>query len=122
MTKEVYDNAGRHTASNAFLYDTTCAGGPYTDTTTYDAENHPVQAVQNNAVPSDIEIGAWTMPWGPNGHPIALMNNPTGGTASTAYLHYDGDTLLYTTSATGQLLDVRPELLGVYSTGANFRT
>lgn len=119
VTKETYDNAGRHTGTNTFLYDETCAGGPYTDTTTYDAENHPVQAVQNNAVPGDIEIGTWTMPWGPNGHPIALTNSPTGGTPSTAYLHYDGDTLLFTTSATGQLIDVRPELLGIYSTGSN---
>jgi YD repeat-containing protein len=117
VTNEVYDNAGRHTATNAYLYDMYCSGGQYNDTTTYDAENHPVQAVQNNAVPSDVEIGTWTMPWGPNGHPIALTNSPTGGTPSTTYLHYDGDTLLFTTSATGQLYEVRPELLGSYLTG-----
>jgi YD repeat-containing protein len=120
LTSEQYDTAGRHTSTAATLYDSSCYGGTYTDTTAYDAENHPVQAVQTGAVPSDIGTETWGLQWGPNGHPIALQQSPNSTTLahpSTTYLHYDGDILLFTTYDTGQLADVRPELLGMYSTG-----
>ena len=116
LTTDQYDNAGRHTATNADLYDDSCNDGKYTDTNTYDAENHAVQAVQTGAVASDSGIRTWGLQWGPNGHPIALQQSPNSTTLtsnpSTTYLHYDGDILLFTTYANGQLADVRPELLG----------
>ncbi len=120
-TTEQYDNAGRHTATNTTIIDSSCYAGTYSDTTTYDAENHPVQAVQTGAVASDVGVETWGLRWGPNGHPIALQESPNSTTLTsnpiTTYLHYDGDTLLFTTNGNGQLIEVRPELLGEYYTG-----
>ncbi len=121
VTTETYDNAGRHTATNNTTYDADCITGPLTDTMAYDAENHPVQAVQTGAAPSDSgATETWGLAWGPNGHPAALQhsaNSTTLTNPTSTYLHYDGNTLLFTTSSSGQLIDVRAELLGIYVAG-----
>jgi YD repeat-containing protein len=121
LVRDSYDNAGRHRATSNTSYDIDCTQSSYTDTTTYDAENHPVQALQTGAVPSDDgATESWGLQWGPNGHPIALQYSPNSTTLtnpSTTYLHYDGDTVLFTTNGSGQLVDVRAELLAVDNFG-----
>lgn len=92
-------------------------------TRSYDAEDHLLShAFTTYTTPSlrpdcsgnDADdakyTGTHSYVWGPNGHPIK-MDNET--------LHWDGDTLLYTSNSSGTVDDVKTGLLADSSPGSN---
>lgn len=126
-TSYAYDSLGRSTL-------TTQSGNcgsqgfyaPYTGTLqrSFDMENHIIQATLSGyalagSQCADFQIiasGSATYGWGPNGHPIQIANsigNPFQGTAGfTASLHWDGDSLLFTSDQNGSVTDVKVGLIG----------
>jgi transposase InsO family protein len=60
--------------------------------------------------------GTMTIGWGPNGHPVQVQNYRYGGGTGTAYpdmtLHWDGDTLLFVTDASGNVMSFKVGLDG----------
>ena len=90
------------------------AGAAITTTVTadtlYDAENHTVSrhpvTVRARTLPDQpsytttttTDLGAWTLGWGPNGHPQVV--NQAGAPYLT--LHWDGDTILFVTDLSGK--------------------
>ncbi len=95
-TSYAYDLAGRQTSSTHVIWNKLCSSSQVTETRSYDAENHLLTHVPSR------HYG-----WGPNGHPVVYDGKT---------LHWDGNTLLYITDASGNLLDVKIETLAdVYS-------
>jgi YD repeat-containing protein len=78
---------------------------------TYDAENHTRSYHQSstttvNGTPqSPIDHGVSTIGWGPNGHPVQVLNDRGTGVPST--LHWDGDALLFVSDAAGNVVDFK---------------
>ncbi|HVS45352.1 MAG TPA: DUF6531 domain-containing protein [Verrucomicrobiae bacterium] len=79
----------------------------------FDAENH-VTHESYTGDPSETSVtsyGAATYAWGSNGHPIAIGSgysaNSTNPAVSYDTLHWDGNALLFTTNAQGQLDDIK---------------
>jgi RHS repeat-associated protein len=54
---------------------------------------------------------ATTIGWGPNGHPM-LVTTISAGTTTNDTLHWDGDTILFVTNASGAVTDVKVGLDG----------
>ena len=93
----------------------------------FDAENHTV--VQTSTAwpywPWGIG-GATTVAlgyqWGPNGHPAMAGSSTTAPVSNWETLHWDGDTLLFASNASGQVDDVKVGMLADYTPlDANYR-
>ena len=116
-----YDAVGRMTSKTTDSYkkdDTGALDDVSTATTNaYDTEN---RAANTQQITTDESTGntktkqQW-YGWGPNGHPLSIgfweTNNAGFSSRQTQYLHWDGDQLLFVTSPTGQLVDVKVGLL-----------
>jgi YD repeat-containing protein len=85
----------------------------------YDVENH-LRTVQSTITSTSstnpkfnysVTGPATTIGWGPNGHPI-FVTTTSGGTTTNETLHWDGDTILFVTNATGAVTDVKVGLDG----------
>ncbi|HEV2737136.1 MAG TPA: hypothetical protein VGU66_01025, partial [Candidatus Elarobacter sp.] len=78
---------------------------------TYDAENHTQSSHQattsaSNGTPlAPIDHGISTIGWGPNGHPVQVLNDQGSGVPYT--LHWDGDALLFVSDAAGNVVDFK---------------
>jgi YD repeat-containing protein len=109
-----YDELGR-LASDSKAQTGPCATyfGTRTRTTTYDAENHTIGSSEPSGTFTDSHVVTANAGWGANGHPVSLtvsyLNSPS---SEQNTLHYDGDQLLFTTNAQGQLVYLNAELLG----------
>lgn len=71
---------------------------------TYDAEDHTVTSNASYPDPNGYgDLLSNVVAWGPNGHPIAI------GPSATQFdtLHWDGNVLLFTTTSSGQLDDIK---------------
>jgi len=82
---------------------------------TYDDENHVVQVAATPISGPSPQLSGYN--WGPNGHPIQIgstLAGQVGTTSNMAYdtLHWDGDQLLFTTNALGQLDDIKIGAIG----------
>ncbi|MHB8433965.1 MAG: hypothetical protein ACYC8W_07545 [Candidatus Tyrphobacter sp.] len=101
----VATSVGTSSSTNTFSFD--AAGrlneeqiGSATMGATYDPENHLLSESWNNGSASSYQ-------WGPNGHPITVGSISSGGTFQYDTLHWDGDSLLFTTNAQGQVDDIK---------------
>jgi len=124
-----YDAAGRQSQASA----TDNVGQyciPHTDHSLargFDAENHTV--VQTSTAwpywPWGIG-GATTVSlgyqWGPNGHPAMAGSSTTAPVSNWETLHWDGDTLLFSSNQSGQVDDIKVGMLADYTPlDANYR-
>ncbi|MHB8442722.1 MAG: CHAP domain-containing protein, partial [Candidatus Tyrphobacter sp.] len=98
-----YDNAGRLTYGG---------GDAFGETRSYDAENHTLSSTSTGAI--QLQGGGQynyglqnVIAWGPNGHPIHIGGSASGAPSQSDTLHWNGNTLLFTTSSTGQLVDIK---------------
>ncbi len=81
-------------------------------TTGFDAENHTsvyhlVTRSRDRAKTSTDTVsdkGVVSLGWGPNGHPVQILNYTYGANYPNLTLHWDGDTLLFVTDASGSVL------------------
>jgi hypothetical protein len=79
----------------------------------FDAENHLTHESYTGdpSESSPISYGAATYAWGSNGHPIAIGSGYSTNSANPAVsydtLHWDGNALLFTTNAQGQVDDIK---------------
>ena len=71
---------------------------------TYDAENHLIGEAIVGGPASNYQ-------WGPNGQPIEIGSQTTGS-FSYDTLHWDGDQVLFTTNAQGQVDDIKVGTIG----------
>ncbi len=98
----VYDNAGRMTYGG---------GSSFSESRTYDAENHTLTSTSTGTI--DISGSQYSygltnvLAWGPNGHPIQIGGSTSGTPSQSDTLHWNGDTLLFTTTPQGQLDDIK---------------
>lgn len=104
----VYDAAGRLTSNDVQECGIDSYANPYMSEVltqnTYDAENHTVSTVTSRTDGPGCNFGppwpsqyTWSYNWGTNGHPYKIgYTFNTTGSSSSRYLHWDGDTLLYT--------------------------
>ncbi len=124
LTNFGYDNAGRQSSGSDGFCDELGSSENGSFTKTYDAEDHlighalnnfdvgdfPACGINRNNAPSG-SFATRTISWGPNGHPIQM-----GG----MWLHWDGDTLLYTSKSSGSTIeDIKLGLLGDITPGVN---
>ena len=104
-----FDAAGRQTGENP--------DGCTPVVRQYDAENHLVGDSRANPVNTigcyptvGLQATSTAYSWGPNGHVAKITR---GSTAET--LHWDGDTLLFTTNAAGEADDIKIGTLADYT-------
>jgi len=102
-----YDPAGRLSTMGALL------------TRTYDAENHTIQTSTQfgslvTGTPATEDGALGVNQWGPSGHPVQIgsainASRTVPSASSVAYdtLHWDGDQLIFTTNASGQVDDIK---------------
>ncbi len=113
-----YDSSGNYSSSESMT------------TYTYDADDHMLwQANGSSSAPSTCSFGGvfgrndtYAVNWGTNGHPISITDN-TDNTFNHSiatyqeYLHWDGDTLLFTSGTpsgppdnikVGSIAEIRP--------------
>jgi hypothetical protein len=127
-TSYAYDSIGRQVTTTQTARGVDANGAPNTCNGTlqrsYDMENHIISAIFTNYVfagsfactTSSRRNGNSTYGWGPNEHPVQILN--TGGSqfqaggSLSATLHWDGDSLLFTTDQNGNLTDVKVGILG----------
>jgi len=132
-----FDAAGRQ---NSGTNDFFVGGNENEGTLTrgYDAENHTTSSTYVGwPIPGGGPSSTWSLTfgyqWGPNGHPAQIGSSPNSGSApnlkgtpvrnrvknsspiSYESLHWDGDTLLFTTNASGAVDDVKIGLLADYT-------
>lgn len=118
-----FDASGRQTGSD--ITGTDSNGNDYdtTDTRTYDGEGRLTGGNQHQptgrfpAIDYYSTLTAYN--WGPNGHEIQVGSTPKvfrsqATTSQISYdtLHWDGDQLLFTTNAQGQVDDIKIDNLG----------
>jgi len=111
-----YDGAGRQVSGSV-------SQQSYTLSRQYDAENHLIG--QTNCgwpvAPSSRSYASLGYAWGPNGHPAMIGSSPQGTTcpapaiSSWETLHWDGDTLLFTTTQSGAVDDVKIGMMADYT-------
>jgi YD repeat-containing protein len=104
-----------------------------TSTRSFDSENH-LQSLSSSpwGVPQGCGAGMFfgqvyfsqsitdsrTYYWGPNGHPMVINSYTTVGSTQKHVvhtLHWDGDSLLFTTNASGQMDDLKIENAADYT-------
>ena len=94
-------------------------------TRSFDFEDHLVSQVDTNFGILTYEaycqhyVGPFnetrTYTWGPNGHPSRIQSPAATPPFNDRTLHWDDDTLLFTTNANGQMDDLKVEFLGDYT-------
>jgi YD repeat-containing protein len=121
-TNTTYDSLGRNVQEHqTYIYPGT-SPPVYSNTTfskTYDFENHLIAA---SGIPQ-AQVGQWgctgfnttttaSYGWGPNGHPVSMQASCSfNGAYGPLTLHWDGDSLLYTTDQNGSVTDIK---IGTY--------
>ncbi|MHB8433389.1 MAG: RHS repeat domain-containing protein, partial [Candidatus Tyrphobacter sp.] len=93
----IYDAAGRLTTDDQ---------NGDSITRTYDAENHTLVSSLYDYSNGNGAPTAFSMLWGPNGHPI-MIGSGAQGTYQYDTLHWNGNVLLFTTNSAGQLDDIK---------------
>jgi len=95
----------------------------YTLSRQYDAENHLIG--QTNCgwpvAPNNLSYATLGYAWGPIGHPAMIGSSGQGSACpapainSWETLHWDGDTLLFTTTQSGKVDDVKIGMMADYT-------
>ena len=109
-----YDNAGRHVQTKNGTYQAVSK--------TYDAENHQITQCGAFKQPKSFYTMSFRYSWGPSGHPLNVGASPwavgegsCNPTISYESVHWDGDTILFTTNAQGAVDDIKMGLLADYT-------
>ena len=104
-----FDTIGRAITDNSHTYPApscgNCSEADHTATRTYDQENHVLStslSCYGVGACNGVSSASVSYDWGANGHPIRI-----GATGAYETLHWDGNTLLFTTNNGGALDDVK---------------
>jgi len=131
-----FDAAGRQTSGQDDFLQSGNVNSGYL-TRGYDSENHIISSAYSGWPISGGSNSTWTLNfsygWGPNGHPAQIGSNPNSGSLvnrkgtlknkraqnsspiSLDSLHWDGDTLLFTTNSSGAVDDVKIGMMADYT-------
>jgi YD repeat-containing protein len=125
-----FDTAGRQTSgTNYFPSPGKNGPQPLLYTRTYDVENHLVTQSSNSSwrrrspdcafhTADIISSDSKQYQWGPNGHPQVIVATTTYNSTvynGTRTLHWDGESLLYTTDHLGHLDDLKIDAQADYT-------
>lgn len=119
-----YDSDGRNSGSgyqafcNLSVYPFICSGNQVSqnESRTYDVENHVL-----GASATYTPVSGFTQPfasdyqWGSNEHPWKVGSTPTQGAQQDDTLYWDGDSLFYTTNASGQIDNIKIGSMGEWT-------
>jgi YD repeat-containing protein len=108
-----YDSGGRETQTYSYVCNENAgtqgpSGGSSLQTSTiYDAEDHVASVTQTatdyssicQVVDAPSDTASFT--WGTNGHPVLIAGTNSNGALQHVQLHWDGDTLLFTSDDNG---------------------
>ena len=120
-TSYSYDSGGRETQTYAYVcnqnagYQGPSGGSSLLSTNLYDAEDHLVSGTQSetdyeaNCTTENSVWNSTSFVWGPNGHPATIAGQSgsgaivgqSGGPVQHIQLHWDGETLLFTSDDNG---------------------
>ena len=122
-----YDAAGRHTSSSEYCSDISNSGTSTPVVRTYDADNHTLTDNCSGYDPSGTVCTAnaesnESFTWDPAGHLSQITEYLPGGPNETYTLHWDGNTLLFVSDSSGNLVQLNIEKLAMYTSSANTLT